>query len=120
MTDDVDRVLSSEPEIHPSRAFVTSVMNAVEREAATPPPIAFPWLRAIPLMAAPLVLAALVAIHAPSLAAGTWSSSGAAAAAEGWLRAASTPAAMWMIVALLVSAASVTAAMVRVEPKGES
>ena len=115
MTDDLDRVLSSEPEIRPSRAFVTTVMNAVEREAATPPPIAFPWLREIPLMAAPLVLAALVAINAPSLSAGAWPSSGAAAAAEGWLRAASTPAVMWMVVSLLVSAASVTAAVVRGE-----
>jgi hypothetical protein len=114
MIDDLDRVLSNEPEIRPSRAFVASVMNAVEREAA-PPPIAFPWLRATPLMAAPLVLAALVVINAPSLDAGAWSSSGAAAAAEEWLRAASTPAMIWTVVALLVSAASAAAAMVRVE-----
>ena len=115
MTDDLDRVLSSEPEIRPSRAFVTSVMNAVERDAAAPPPIAFPWLRAVPLMAAPLVLSALIAINASSLGAGAPASSSAAAVAEGWLRAASTPPLMWTILALLVSAASVTAVMVRVE-----
>jgi hypothetical protein len=48
MHDDIDRILADEDTITPSAGFVTSVMAAVEREAATPPPLEFPWLRALP------------------------------------------------------------------------
>ena len=43
----IDRILSRE-EILPSSGFVSSVMDAVRREAAAPPPIPFPWKRALP------------------------------------------------------------------------
>lgn len=46
--DDLDRVLSAEDKIVPSSGFASSVMDAVRREAATPPPIPFPWKRALP------------------------------------------------------------------------
>ena len=57
MEDELDRMLSSRDEIVPSSGFVMSVMDAVRREAAasepTPlPPLAFPWLRALPIFAA--------------------------------------------------------------------
>jgi hypothetical protein len=62
MEDELDRMLSTRDEIVPSSGFVMSVMDAVRHEAAvsepTPlPPIAFPWLRALPIFAA---LAAVV------------------------------------------------------------
>ena len=44
---DLDRILS-ETEILPSSGFASSVMEAVRREAAAPPPIPFPWKRALP------------------------------------------------------------------------
>jgi hypothetical protein len=113
MTDDLDHVLSSEPDIRPSRAFLTSVMNAVEREAAAPPPIPFPWLRAIPLVIVALALAVLVVVNARSLDISALSSSGAAA--DEWLRAVSARQVIWTLVGVLVSAASATAAMLRVE-----
>jgi len=47
-----DRILSKEQEIAPSSGFVLSVMDAVRRETETPPPIAFPWRRALPGMLA--------------------------------------------------------------------
>ena len=47
MHDDIDRILADEDMITPSAGFVTSVMEAVERNAATPP-LEFPWLRALP------------------------------------------------------------------------
>jgi hypothetical protein len=50
--DDFDRMLSGEEDIVPSSGFVTSVMDAVRREAATPPPIPFPWKWALPGLAA--------------------------------------------------------------------
>jgi hypothetical protein len=57
MEDDLDRMLSKRDEIVPSSGFVMSVMDAVRREAQasepTPiPPLAFPWLRALPIFGA--------------------------------------------------------------------
>jgi hypothetical protein len=46
--DEMHRILSRENEILPSSGFAVSVMEAVRREAAAPPPIPFPWKRALP------------------------------------------------------------------------
>jgi len=46
--DELDRVMSRESEIIPSSGFVRSVMAAIHSEAAAPPPIPFPWKRALP------------------------------------------------------------------------
>ena len=46
--DELERILSEEREIQPSPMFAAKVMAAVQREAAAPPPIAFPWRRALP------------------------------------------------------------------------
>ena len=60
--DDLDRILSREEEILPSSGFVASVMDAVQQEAAAPPPIPFPWKRALPgMVAAALALACVLA-----------------------------------------------------------
>ena len=48
--DDLDRILSEE-EIIPSSGFTAVVMDAVRREASAPPPIPFPWKRALPGLA---------------------------------------------------------------------
>lgn len=59
--DDLDRLLSNEEEVLPSSGFVLSVMDAVQREAAAPPPIPFPWKRALPgFCAAGLALVSVV------------------------------------------------------------
>ena len=50
--DELDRVLLREAEIIPSSGFARSVMAAVRSEAAVPPPIPFPWKRALPGLAA--------------------------------------------------------------------
>ena len=56
MDDELDRVFSPQDEIVPSSGFATSVMEAVRREAAAEttefPPIAFPWVRALPVFVA--------------------------------------------------------------------
>jgi hypothetical protein len=58
---DLDRILSKEEEILPSSGFAACVMEAVQREAAVPPPIPFPWNRALPgLCVVVLTLASLV------------------------------------------------------------
>lgn len=52
---DLDRILSGENGITPSSGFVSGVMDAVRREASAPAPIPFPWLRALPGLAAGVV-----------------------------------------------------------------
>jgi hypothetical protein len=51
--DELDRILmSAERDILPSSGFIRSVMEAVQNEATAPPPIPFPWMRALPGLAA--------------------------------------------------------------------
>lgn len=65
MEDELDRMLATRDEIVPSSGFVASVMDAVRSEAAasepTPfPPLAFPWLRALPILAALVTVAGML------------------------------------------------------------
>jgi len=46
----VDRILAGEEELVPSSGFLSSVMERIGEEAAAPPPIPFPWKRAVPGM----------------------------------------------------------------------
>jgi hypothetical protein len=58
--EEIDRILGREDEILPSSGFAASVMDAVRREAAAPPPIPFPWKRALPGLA--IAVLALVVV----------------------------------------------------------
>jgi uncharacterized membrane protein YhfC len=46
--DDIDYILTNEELITPSPDFLASVMRAVRRQAASLPPLKFPWLRFLP------------------------------------------------------------------------
>lgn len=46
----IDAILATEEELVPSSGFVSSVMERIAEEAAAPPPIPFPWKRAVPGM----------------------------------------------------------------------
>lgn len=60
--DEIDRVIAREDEIVPSSGFTLSVMDAVRAEAEVPRAIEFPWLRALPVIAAlGVVIAMLIA-----------------------------------------------------------
>ena len=49
MTDKkMDEILGTEQELVPSSGFLSAVMERVREEAAAPPPIPFPWKRAVP------------------------------------------------------------------------
>jgi hypothetical protein len=61
-SDDIERILASEPAISPSPQFLAAVMRAVEQEAAARPPLAFPWRRALPGLIA-LVVAIAATVH---------------------------------------------------------
>jgi hypothetical protein len=45
---DIDLILARKDDIVPSSGFSASVMEAIAREATAPPPIPFPWKRALP------------------------------------------------------------------------
>jgi len=65
--DDLDLLLSREEDLVPSSGFVAEVMDAVQREAATPPQIPFPWKRALAGLAASIL--ALIALSQTAVAA---------------------------------------------------
>jgi hypothetical protein len=60
--DGIDRMLELQPGILPSAGFASSVMNAIRLEAAAPPPILFPWKRALPGLVAGAFALALVVV----------------------------------------------------------
>ena len=55
---EIENILANEEELVPSSGFLGAVMQRVEEEAAVPPPIPFPWKRAVPGIV--LALAVLV------------------------------------------------------------
>lgn len=60
--DELERWLADDEAIVPSSGFSASVMEAVVREASTPPAIPFPWTRALPgLVSLGVALLAVVA-----------------------------------------------------------
>ncbi len=75
--DDLDKILSRDEPIVPSAGFVSRVMDAVQAEAAAPPPIPFPWRRLLALPAVTLVATAAwlaEVIPSPPRAAPAWTS----------------------------------------------
>ncbi len=113
--DDLDRILSKEQEIIPSSGFVSSVMEAIQREAGAPPVIPFPWKRALPgLAAAGLAMAAIFVAGArlfversETQQAPATLSSAFALVFEVW----KTVGASWIALALALSFASVKVSM---------
>ncbi len=105
--DDLDRVLSGEENIVASSGFVAAVMDAVRSEAAAPPQIPFPCTRARAGWAAsPRALVAFLsaALTRPG---GQAASSGLAA----FIESARAAGADWIVLALLLSLASVILSM---------
>jgi hypothetical protein len=63
MTDqELDGILEEDRQVQASAKFTARVMRAVREEAATPPPLPFPWLCMLPLLLCwGLTVAAMVA-----------------------------------------------------------
>jgi hypothetical protein len=103
--EDIDRILAGEDTIVPSSGFAASVMEVVTREASAPPPIPFPWKRALPGLV--LCSGAIIAFFVIGFASGG--------------RSQPTPAALdlspalsgaaWIAAAMLVSLVSVIFSM---------
>lgn len=73
--EELDRILSKADEIVPSSGFAANVMDAVQRERSAPPPIRFPWRRAVPGFGVAAALAIATAVAGPDgepSAAVTW------------------------------------------------
>ena len=106
--EELDRVLSAEGGIVPSSGFTAAVMEAVRREAATPPPLPFPWKRALPgllICVALLVLAGISRMPAgiPALP----DAGGLVSLATAALTSAARLGAGWVALALLLTVGSV-------------
>jgi len=102
--DHIDRMLAREDSIVPSSGFSASVMEAVRREAETPPPIPFPWTRALPgLVSCVGALATLLVIAFSRPGRGTDLPDGLVRAVQ----AANNAGAGWIVLALVVSLVSV-------------
>ncbi|MGO9862375.1 MAG: hypothetical protein ACLPLR_02090 [Terriglobales bacterium] len=120
---EIDRILSREDEILPSSGFSASVMDAVRREAAAaaaPPPIPFPWLRALPgLVVAGLTLILVLVAGVVEIAQLARASTSTDAqfsltlpsALSSALNRGVESAALWAVLALLATWASVKLSM---------
>lgn len=118
--DELDRILSNEEEIAPLSGFTASVMEAVRREASAPPPIPFPWLRALPgiIVAGFTLVAVLVqviiqlvrAFSTPQIPV-EWPAWLAPILHASILKGPLGAAAIWVALALLLSLASVVFSM---------
>jgi len=112
---ELDRILSTQEDLVPSSGFVKNVMDAVRQEAAAPPPIPFPWRRALPgliLCVLAVVAGGVIAVlrpwpqrvypaPEPSFWTGLWSDLTAL------LSAANIGGLGWIVLALLLTFASV-------------
>ncbi len=112
--DDLEHILAGEDEIQPTSGFTASVMEAVRQEAATPPPIPFPWRRAVPgIMAAVVVLLStiLALVHFSGTAETAIDSATMLTAVKRQVEIAMHFGAGWIVLALLLSLASVAVSM---------
>jgi hypothetical protein len=116
--DDIDRMLAGEENLVPSSGFVTSVMDAVQREASTPLPIPFPWKWALPGMAAgvfALVSFLIIMLAQSGRGSVTTPVPVASLVLITIVEAAKTVDAGWIALGLLMSYASVTLSMRLIE-----
>ena len=115
--DEIDGILARQDQILPSSGFAVSVMDAVRREAAAPPPIPFPWKRALPglvvggLVLALVLVAGVVALGQLGKAAVPQFSMAAPSALQPPLHGGMGSAAIWTAAALLATLVSVKLSM---------
>jgi len=115
--DEIDGILSRQDEILPSSGFAVSVMDAVRREAAAPPPIPFPWKRALPglvvggLVLALVLVAGVVALGQLGKTAVPQFSMASPSALQPPVHGGMESAAIWTTMALLATLVSVKLSM---------
>jgi len=106
--DEIDRILSHEDDISPSSGFVASVMEFARAEAATPPPIPFPWARALPGLVAGVAALTTLAV---AIVRGWWAAAPSSSMATDSLpmlaSLAASPEVIWILAASLLAFAAV-------------
>jgi hypothetical protein len=116
---ELDRILSTEEDLVPSANFTRNVMAKVRMEATAPPPMPFPWKRALPGMVLCVLCLAAMCVAAflrsepqplhetpgPSMWTAIWK--GLSSDLMGLLRAANVGGLGWIILALLLTFASI-------------
>jgi hypothetical protein len=109
-TDELDRALREE-NVVPSSGFVSSVMYAIRRDVATPPPVEFPWARALPGFAALFIALATCIVQFIREANLAHSSTALTASLVDLLASAKPFGGGWIALILLVTLASCLAAI---------
>lgn len=101
--EELDRAFSKQEMIQPSSGFVSSVMDAVRADQSTPPPIAFPWKRALPgIVTAATTMVAVLAAWFGVLVLGRADSTTSAVVLH-WLDRAFQLGLLWIALALVVT-----------------
>jgi hypothetical protein len=114
MTDELDHLLANEDDVVPSSGFTQSVMDAVRAAKAAPPPIPFPWTRALlslGAVAVTLVGAVIGVIRVASRSAAEGSSFVVPPVVHATVQSATTPEFIWTMTALALAMASIVGAM---------
>ncbi|MCP3980129.1 MAG: hypothetical protein GY716_12560 [bacterium] len=78
--DELDRILGEDEGLEPSSGLTRRVMESLEQDRRTPPPIPFPWLRVLPALVGALGIVVAFAVYfaakplgpATALEVGTW------------------------------------------------
>ncbi|HXX15150.1 MAG TPA: hypothetical protein VEJ47_09640 [Candidatus Eremiobacteraceae bacterium] len=109
--DDLDRILSNEPQILASSGFVDAVMDSVRRQATVPPPIPFPWKRALPGISAVAFTLAVLVIFLIRGSANQSLPPNLVPTLTSLLETWKTFSATWVVLALLLSFASLKLSM---------
>ena len=113
----IDRILASDEPLIPSSGFLGSVMERVREEAAAPPPIPFPWKRALPglvcggLALVLVLIAVVVAILQAGKATAPQFSMSLPSGMPPFFHGGIESAAIWTVLALLVTFVSVKLSM---------
>jgi hypothetical protein len=114
MTDELDQLLAKEDDVVPSSGFTQAVMDAVRAAKAAPPPIPFPWTRALLSLGAIAVILGVSAsgvIRVASLSAADGWSFTVPPAVHATIQAVAAPESIWTITALVLASASILGAM---------
>ena len=61
--DELDRILGADEGLEPSSGFTRRVMEALEQDRPTPPPIPFPWMRLLPALLGALGIVVAFAVY---------------------------------------------------------
>ena len=92
---------------YPLPGFVDAVMDAVRREAAIPPPLEFPWKRALPLFTAAVLALGCLVVGLATQGAGAQPTAALLPSDLALILAAAKTAGVgWILLALAISFAS--------------